>query len=288
MKNIDGEINQLQKIIDYQKKLINDLDKTQLDLSHKELLQLMKEELLKLELERQAKLEIKKTGIYIPKKPELGDERYKNFLHKKGLDILRILYYDFFQKDPSLSLTENNWMFGDSTLPIPVTTFLIKGEIPFKLMLTSVYADYQPNDKYSIGIKFEKNHLTKEIGPKYLELMSMLIKRYSNNDINFICCDGLDRNCTLAYIGNNDFSFSNDNNEYYDFFELLCDNLWRNIVYIGNTMKQNTKPEDIKRVDSKFVIPHIKFIAKGLGIPTQTLMESNEQLRRQVLTLIKK
>ncbi len=158
------------------------------------------------------------------------------FNFKNEIDQLRMLYYDFFHKAPSINPVSLSVevMFGDSTLPIYTEGYLIKGEIPFRIKFTENYSNNQPDEKYSIGIQVNKNDLSKEIAREYLKFMATLIRKYSNNAINFICCDGFNKahnfsNCPLAYIGENGFFKNHTTKEkaYYEFFERLCDNNWR-------------------------------------------------------------
>ncbi len=161
------------------------------------------------------------------------------------------------------------------TLPIYTEGYLIKGEIPFRIKFTENYSNNQPDEKYSIGIQVNKNDLSKEIAREYLKFMATLIRKYSNNAINFICCDGFNKahnfsNCPLAYIGENGFfkNHTTKDKAYYEFFERLCDNNWRNIVYIGETVKQNAPLKEIAQVENEMIPFHLKSIAETLGIST--------------------
>ncbi len=288
MKKIAQKIESLKSEIQFQKDFINRLSGKQ---GNEELIDHQKMKITDLERKLQILEEQQKNGGYISKKPELGDDRYQKFIFKNEIDTLRVLYYDYFHKDPSLYPTADDVMFGDPTLPIYTSSFLIKGEIPFKLMLTEKYPNYQPNEKYSVGINFDKNNLSKEISREYLQFISELIKKYSNNDINFICCDGFNKghnfnNCTLAYIGENGFfkTYASNLRMYYEFFDRLCDNNLRNIVYIGDTMKENAPLDEIDKVETKFIAPHTEYIAEILGVSIEELVKTNKELCSRVLT----
>lgn len=288
LKNIDNQIQAMKSQIAFKQNLINRI--TQHDENDKELIEILQEAISDLNRKVTILEEKKKMGRYIPKRPTLGDDRYKHFSDKMALDILRVLYYEFFHKDPSLShVRGENAMFEDITLSIFASVYLIREEFPFYLMLTSHYSNYAPQIHSSIGIKFSRKYLEREQNLIYLKFMSTLIKRYASTDINLICCDGMNQNCTLAYIAENDFYHytASKDKMYYAFFSRLCDNNLRNIVYIGDTMKQNAKVEEIEKTDSQIVIPHIEFISENLGIKKEELMKSNEELRNQVFTLRK-
>lgn len=284
LKNIDEEIVEIRKNIDFKRNLFNTLG----GLLTQESIDVMTEEIRKLERKVAILEERKKIGIYVPKKPTLGDDRYRGFYDKEALDILRVLYYDFFHKDPKLSYVMNKAMFDDDTLDIMAQIYLVRGEFPFRLMLTTCYKDYSPNEERSVGIRFDRKDLSKECAKEYLSFMSELIKRYTNDEINFICGDAINKNCTLAYIGDGDFYHYPGvlkEKMYYDFFNLLCDNNYRNIIYIGDTMMQNARYEEIERVNSDFVIRDIKAIAGFLGMTTEQLIHTNDELKNQILTL---
>jgi len=225
-------------------------------------------------------------NIYPMKKPELGDERYTKFVDKNALDMLRVLYYDWFKKDPNISFVENACsMFGDPTLSIDISTFLIRGIFPFKIMYSSYYKDYKANEDWAVGVEIPRSNLEKENIDEYLDFIKALIRNYSNNDINFICGDGLNQACTAAYIGNRDFHYENDQKRYHYFFSLLFDNLQRNVIYIGDSMKKNASQTEIEMVNSTFIVPDIRSISLGLGITEEELIKQNEEVKRKILRL---
>lgn len=282
MQNIDDKIAELENIIKYRKSLmakLSNLEEIKIDDSDPLDIAILEYKLMKLK-------GIKANqGVYVETKPEYGDKRYTHFGYKNALDILRVLYYDYFKKDPSISVVINdNYMFGDSTLYIPVDTFLIRGEIPFKIMLQKDYKNYKPDDHYGIGISFSQEKLAKMNGEQYLMFMIELIKKYSDNEINFICGDGYNNKYTLAYIGDESISYLGTQ-KYYEFFKLLCDNNYRNIIYIGDAFKKHGSFDEITQVNSEFVISHIKWIAKNLGISQEQLIKSNEKIKNHILKL---
>ena len=236
----------------------------------------------------QKKLEMliaKKSGLKIP--PKYGDIKYYDYKTKESIDMLIVLYYDYFKKDPSISLSDGYYpMFGDDTLRIISERLLVKGKIPFNLMLTCNHTNYLPNDNGSVAVRFHIKNIDKQYINKYMELFSILIKKYTDNDINLILSDASFEACTLAYISNSDFDhyYSNEKTKlYYDFFNCLCDNIWRNIIYIGDTMKQNALEQEIEKVNSDFVVPHKKFTADNIGISYEKLTDKNEAIKKMIL-----
>ena len=53
-------------------------------------------------------------------------------------------------------------------------------------------------------------------------------------------------------------------------------------------MKQNAPLKEIAQVENEMIPFHLKSIAETLGISTEDLKASNEELRNQVLKLYKK
>lgn len=288
MENIDSEINKLKEVIRRHKFRISKLDGT--NEKNQKMIIALNEHILY--LEQQVKdLEDKKSyqQDYHSRKPEYGDRRYKSFSCKNAIDMLRVLYYNYFGKDPNISFVENDYvMFGDPTLPISVFTYLIRGEVPFKIMFERDYDNYEAIDSCAVAINFERKIMNKENFEKYLYFMMHILKIYSNNDVNLICSDGKNKSCTLAYIGYRnfhyyDYSDFSKGKMYYEFFELLCDNLMRNIIYIGDTMKTNASSVEIEKVNSEFVNFHMKLVANVLGVTTEELAKENEDIKRYVL-----
>lgn len=291
MKKIDYEIEEIKKTIEIKQQVFESFSRNN---KNEDLLEKINGDILSLKRKLGILEEKKNTGIYVAPKPELGDQRYNKFFHKTALDILRVLYYDVFRKDPSISFVSNNRaFFTDDTLPIYGASYSIKGQIPFEIMLQTPYKNYNPSENYSVGIRINKKYLLDEIKEDYFYLMSTLINKYTNNQINFICGDYFNENeiITLSYIADRDFYHYDDNfntKRYYEFFNLLCDNNHRNIIYIGDTMKQNAKLDEIEKVYSDFVVPDMNFIANKLGLNINEIQNSNENIKKLILSPRKK
>ena len=67
----------------------------------------------------------------------------------------------------------------------------------------------------------------------------------------------------------------------------LCDNLPRNIIYIGDTMQQNVSGEVKQKVYNDFVIPHISGMARYLGFLEEDFIKTNNDLKNYVLKISK-
>ena len=87
LKNITEEINKLNSIIKQKQQLINNLSKSNKEKSQ-ELIARINNDILTLKRKVLILTEKQNTGIYIPPKPELRDQRYKKLFHKEALDIL--------------------------------------------------------------------------------------------------------------------------------------------------------------------------------------------------------
>lgn len=291
-ENLDDEINKKKEVIRRNKLRISQLDVT--NERHQKQITILNEFISSLEQQIKDLEQKKELQCNHSIRPEYDDRRYRSFGKSKlAIDMLRVLYYEFFGKDPSISFLENDYvLFGDPTLPIYVSTFLVRGEIPFKIMFEEYYTDYKPVEDSAVAIVFDGKIMTKENYDKYLFFMIKLLKLYSNNNVNLICSDGIRKNYTLAYIGNRDFCYYNYTGDvkekmYYYFFDLLCDNNWRNIIYIGDTMKMGARESEVLQVASEFVVPHTEFIASKLGMTYSEFVKSNEAFKNHVLKLSK-
>ena len=72
--------------------------------------------------------------------------------------------------------------------------------------------------------------------------MLELIKIYSGNNVNLVLGNGVSTRGMLSFIADNELSvYPVKDLGYYDFFNRLCDNNIRNIIYIGDSMKKGIK-----------------------------------------------
>ncbi len=211
--------------------------------------------------------------------PQYGDFRYAKFQCKNAIDMLRVKYYELYQKDPSISEVYGfNYMFYDSTLNIMVYPYKVRGKVPFEIMFTGYYINYAPCENNSIAIKLNRNQILNSDNEEYVKFIINLIKMYSGRDINLICDD------IIAYIGNDYFKYSN---KYYDFFNELCDNTLRNITYIGDTLKNYGDLDEINEVNTIFVDYHHKIKAEYCDMTLDKLEEENRKITQAVLKLQK-
>lgn len=277
MKDINSEINAIKRSIEARQRRI---------IKNPNLASIINDEILVLKRKMCILEERKSKGFYVPKRPELGDDRYKSSPYKDALDILRMLYYDIFSTDPSISFISEKAIFGDDTLPIYGVAFKVRGLVSFEVMLQSSYPNYVTLQENSVAINFKRKSLMNNQIEEYLRLMTLIIQKYSGNNINFICSDGLYKMCTLAYIANKEFNYYLDgtkSKEFYDFFNLLCDNVYRNIIYVGDTMKNDANIEEIERVNSEIIIPNMLEVARNLNISFEELQKENEKVLGLIL-----
>lgn len=284
MENIDTKINRLLAIRKTKLEQLEKLDseneenKVRIAILNNQVTSIDQE----LKILEEKKLYQKNPSLRIPR---YGDSKYQNYPDKEALDMLRVLYYEQFHQEPNISrITSDYTMFGDETLPIYVSTYSTKSPLPFKIMFETKYKDYKPKPDYALGIILARQLIAKEENEEYIHLILELFKKYTTHDLNFICGDGQNKTCTLAYIGENDFSHHRSKEkDYYEFFNLLCDNLYRNIIYVGDTMKENAKESEIELVQNEFILPHIDEIARYQGITTPELTASNERIKKYIL-----
>ena len=221
-----------------------------------------------------------KNGTYIPC---VGDERYDIFPNKRAIDTLRIKHYDLFGNDPSITYCDNSPMFDDSSLLVSANVYKIKESIPFKLKIYGGGKDTESCPEASILATFSKNHFKLAEIDKYVGLVASFIKEYTDKQINFIYTDVLLDEVHFAKIDDSLYSF-NGQKRYYQFFYNLFNNLGRNIVYIGDSMKDGVPLEEVNGVCQDFINPSREIIARNQDMTLEELEEINEEVRKKVLT----
>lgn len=241
------------------------------------------------ELEYRIKeLEEKKKGTSSILVPKYGDGKYATDSYKESIDMLRVWYYNHFHQDPSFSpVPKWNMMFYDPTLWMPVNTYLVKGKIPFRLMLSANYPNYKSNNTKSISIELPFDILLKEENEEYLRYMLELIKIYSGDNVNLVLGNGVSTRGMLSFIADKKLSvYSAKELGYYDFFDRLCDNNVRNIIYIGDSMKKGIKSEIVDKVQSEIIDFHKKLTASEV-MNEEELEKSNEKIKQRILSINK-
>lgn len=231
-------------------------------------------------------LEEKKKGTSSILVPKYGDGKYAADSYKESFDMLRVWYYKHFHQDPSFSpVPKRDMMFYDPTLWMPVNTYLVKGKIPFELMFSENYPNYKSDNTKSISIELPFDILSKEENEEYLRYMLELIKIYSGNNVNLVLGNGVSTRGMLSFIADNELSvYPVKDLGYYDFFNRLCDNNIRNIIYIGDSMKKGIKSETIDTVQREIVDFHKKLTANE-GITEEELERSNEKIKKRILSI---
>lgn len=220
--------------------------------------------------------------------PKYGDGKYAANSYKESFDMLRVWYYNHFHQDPSFSpVPKRDMMFYDPTLWMPVNTYLVKGKIPFKLMLSNNYPNYKSDNTKSISIELPFDILSKEENEEYLRCMLELIKIYSKDNVNLVLGNGISTLEMLSFISDKELSVYHEKDfGYYDFFDRLCDNNVRNIIYIGDSMKKGVKHETIDKVQNEIINLHKKYIANEI-MTEEELEKSNEKIKQRILSINK-
>ena len=207
--------------------------------------------------------------------PKIGDSRYTKFTHKNFLDIIRVKYYEKYGKDPSISEGKvGGVVFSDETLPIYGTSYYFRGKFPFKIWFSS---SFKGDDTSVVSMVAKKEHLNEENA----EFMLDIIKDITNQDANLIFNDYLCTEITVSFIdiGKCFFFDEDDPREYYRFFDLLCDNIYRDIIYIGDSLKDGVDEETLKRVDEKYVKRHKRMMVEDEKITKEELDARNEYVK---------
>lgn len=230
-------------------------------------------------------LEAKEKGNSNVLIPKYGDGKYASSYYKEAIDMLRVWYYKYFQQEPVFSPNPKwDMMFYDPTLWMPVNTYLVKGKIPFQLMLSANYPNHQSNDTQSVSIELPFEIIANEANEHYFKALLELIKIYAGKPANFAFGNRVSTKGMLSFIANKDmYSYRED--DYYDFFDRLCDNNVRNIIYIGESMKKGVKVEYINKVQSEIIRDHQRLTARSGKMTIEELNEANEKIKKRIILL---
>ena len=207
--------------------------------------------------------------------PKIGDSRYTKFTHKKFLDIIRVKYYEKYGKDPSISEGKvGGVVFSDATLPIFGTSYHFRGGFPFEIWFG---ISYKGDNTSIVSIVAKKEQLNDDNA----EFMLDIIKDITNQDANLIFNDGLCTKITVSFIDPKGNMFLNDDSSknYYRFFDLLCDNIYRDIIYIGDRLKDGVDEETLKRVDENYVKRHKRMMVEDGKVTQEELDARNEYVK---------
>lgn len=241
------------------------------------------------ELEYRIKeLEEKKKGNSSILTPKYGDGKYAAASYKEAFDMLRVWYYNHFHQEPSFSpVPKWNMMFYDSSLFMPVSTYSVKGKIPFQIMFSANYPNYKSDNTKSISVRLPFEILSKDENEWYLRCMLELIRIYSGDSVNLVLGNGVSTQGMLSFIADRDLSkYSRKDMDYYEFFDNLCDNIVRNIIYIGDSMKKGVKSETIDKVQSEIVDFHKRLTASE-AMTEEELEQSNGKIKKRILSINK-
>ncbi len=212
---------------------------------------------------------------YMNYAPTIGDGRYTKFTHKSLLDIIRVRYYKKYGKDPSISDGKiGGAIFHGPTLPIFGDSYYFRGKFPFKIWFSS---SFKGNDTSVVSMVAKKEHLNEENA----EFMLDIIKDITNQDANLIFnnLDGTEITVSFIDIGKCFFFNEDDPREYYRFFDLLCDNIYRDIIYIGDSLKDGVDEETLKRVDENYVKRHKRMMVEYGKVTQEELDARNEYVK---------
>ena len=218
---------------------------------------------------------------YSKYKPFIGDTRWNNLKNKYALDHLRVKYYEAYGKDPSITyLIKDEIMFSDFTLPIVGSCYLIRGSFSFKVYFQSNYKDTLPSNNYTITIKVEKDQLN----DMNIAFISNIINYFSGEKINLVVGDCYDKEYRFSFIDSKEVKKDKKLNEhgYLYFFERLCDNNTRNILYIGKSLQDGVKQEEIDKVNNDYVNKHFYDVLTYAKITQEELEKSNEYIRTRI------
>lgn len=117
--------------------------------------------------------------------------------------------------------------------------------------------------------------------------MLELIKIYSGDNVNLVLGNGVSTRGMLSFIADKELAvYLGKEFGYYDFFDRLCDNNVRNVIYIGDSMKKGVKSETINKVQNEIIDLHKKFTANEV-MTEEELEKSNEKIKQRILSINK-
>ena len=213
--------------------------------------------------------------------PKIGDERYSKFIYKSSLDIIRVEYYNKYCKDLSITEKEFAPIFCDPSLQIWATPYYFRGKFHFEVYLARDYEYGKPDYSNTITVKIDE----KNINDESLSFSSNLINILTGKEPNLIVgiYEPSKYVYTISYISENYISSGNKSLGYYDFFARLCDNNYRNIIYIGSDFTDDVDPNQINSVNNEFVNPGQAIFADNFNMSVKELETLNNNIACKVL-----
>lgn len=203
--------------------------------------------------------------------PKIGDERYSKFYYKSSLDIIRVEYYKKYQKDLSITQKEYAAIFDDPSLQIWGIPYYFRGNFHFESYLQGDYEYSKPDDSNTITVKIDE----KNINDESLSFAYNLINMLTGKDPNLIVgiSDISKYVYTISFISKNDISIG-----YYNFFARLCDNNYRNIIYIGSDLTDDVNSDQINSVKNEFVDPGLANFAANFHMSVDEVEDFNNNI----------
>ena len=219
--------------------------------------------------------------------PEIGDARYTNakYFLQPALDIIRVDYYNRYHKDPSINPHNDNVVFLDDTLKLLGKCYCFRGRFPFRIYLQDSYSKL-PNDTKSIALKIADDLSGKDLTDENLSFTYDLIKKFSGNAPNLVVANMEEGKYkyVISYISQRYFHsrYHTLSWAYEEFFDELCDNMFRNIIYIGDDLKKGVSEDTIRLVETKYVKYHLFELSKIFHMSVEELEEQNDSFRKRL------
>lgn len=220
-------------------------------------------------------------------KPTLGDGRYFDFPNKKLIDYLRILYYEKYDKDLSVTYQGNVSMFSND-MAVFSNKYSIRGVYPYILMISSLDDKLVKDFDASIMISISSDLVFKSDSDDLKSVIDFVIN-YMGHPINFIFSDAKFQNISFARISDKDFYTNMDasKNYYkfiYDFFDsYYLSDIYKNVIFIGPEMYNNASQNDIVNANKDYILRAKSIIAKDNNITVSELELFNEKIKRKIL-----
>lgn len=230
---------------------------------------------------------------YIPIAPTIGDKRYKDFENKKQLDPLRIIHFNFFHRDPSITFLESEdghaTMFENGRF-LGTNWYKIRGNPSYHIQFSA-----SMQEKFTGSILISSNVINpftydsfSYLDKNYIRSLNGYITQICKSGINLILSDFTFKTLSFGYI-----SLPNPKKgDYTDFIDCAMEQLGcdggmigdRNIIYIGDDIKKDFTKDEIKEGEEMIKRGRNNIIQYN-SISPDKLEEFNEKAMQKILKL---
>ena len=207
---------------------------------------------------------------YEQRKPVIGDGRFC-MKHNYLLDPLRVINWECRRRDPNIQSVEafngKASMFETGKF-MPASWYRVGGNPPYMIRFSdNMIEDFTGSALITANVKkpFDPEKFT-YFDDDYIQQLTEYFKKTIGGDINLVLSDGIFKTLTFGHISlrhNHTYSELME-----DATEQLChDSVYRDIIYVGDDLKEGFSQDDIAKGDEWITIGH-DYILNNYRIPT--------------------